>query len=151
LETKITQRHQILKAKFHSKLESNPLIDVNNLSDREIAKISGAASLADKFRDPKFREWFLDQGHLKAVLQSGAEASIQRLIDIVMEEDVGKDKRVTSATQVTAAKILLDANGLGSRKDVEEKFRDRDVNNMTEAELIDYIEKRTKKKPTLVK
>ena len=134
------------KAKFWRTVANNPLYPKpEELSLVAIARAAGQPSLAgSRLKDEDTYAWFMDNKHNKDMLEAGSEYAIGRLIDIILDPEAGPREAVTTANQVAAAKILLDMAGYSPQKSDKVVFKDKEIGDLDEDQLEDFIRKRTK-------
>ena len=113
--------------------------DPHKLTNIQIARLAGDASLTTYLADPIFYDWFMNEKSEQDLLKSGAEGAIRCLIDIIS----GAQEVKSATAQVTAAKILLDMAGYGPNKTKEIVYKDQEIGKMSEDELKDYIQKQS--------
>jgi hypothetical protein len=129
-----------LKAKLYSILVNNPMLRVESLTPGKIAALTGSVAVKSWMENPEFCSWLANKNHTKEMLDSGAEVAIERLIEIVQEREVGPSKAINAGAQVNAAKLLLEFSGLRPPSHRVVEYKDKDVADMDEAELRQYIE-----------
>ena len=135
---------KLAKARLHKKVEDNPLLNLEAMSDDEISHIVGDASVKMWLKDKAFRDWFLDDKTLEVILQVGAEEAIKKLIQIVTETNVGPREAVSSSSQVAAAKLLMEFAGMKPATKTEHTVTANELPN-DEKQLRKYIEDNSKK------
>ena len=138
------------KSKFWQRATNNPLIqDLDNPRIFDVKRISGTDKVEAWFKDPEFKEWFLDQDSNKALIDAGCEAAIHKLMYIIDLEgplEVGPKMETTSAAQVKACENMLRLGGFEPPKvAAKERFLDVDIENMDAAKLDTYIANQTQK------
>lgn len=136
------QKH--LKAKFWTKVKDNPLIDPTRMSDSDVADLLSNAEVKLWLANAEFRNWWFDDKALQDLITLGAEEAIIRLIQIVQETNIGPREPVSAASQVAAAKILLDFAGLAPVKKTEHTVKADQLPNDEKA-LREYIESNARK------
>lgn len=132
------------KAKFWQRIKNNPLYNLNTISNAEIAELAGDSDLKVQLANPKFKDWFMDQDSNKSLLESGAETAIQKLIEIVSygAADMGNGKLVKAGEQIKAAEIILKMAGYEPVKHKQIAYSDKDINEMDERQLEEFIKSR---------
>lgn len=141
---------RLAKSKFWQRATNNPLIqDLDNPRIFDVKRFSGTDKVEGWFKDPEFKEWFLDQDSNKALIASGCEMAIEKLMYIIELEgadEVGPKMETTSAAQVKACENMLRLGGFEPPKTVaKERFMDKDVEDMTPAQLEIFIANSTQK------
>ena len=147
---KPSKAQRLAKSKFWQRAANNPLIaDLDNPKLFEVERLSGTKSVRGWFEDKEFKDWFLDQDSNKSLIASGCELAIEKLIYILELEgplEVGPKMETTSAAQVKAAENMLRLGGFEPPKTVsKERFMDKDVEEMTPAQLETFIANNTQK------
>ena len=143
--TRYDKKFKLAKARFHRIAKHKPLYpDIHTLSNAVISRVASRPAIAAKLEDETFRLWFMEEKFEKDMLQAGAQYAIERLIDIVTASEVGPKADITSANQVAAAKILLDMGGFSPQKATKSEYKDREIGDLDEDQLTEYIRKRTK-------
>lgn len=132
-----TQRE--VKARFWARAAENPLIDPASLPAARIGSIAGTSSVARWFAEPGCEAWFRNRDAARHQIEAGVEVAVSRLIEILQERQVGPKEAVTSATQVSAAKLLLEYAGYAPPSRREVTFQDKTIQGMDEAQLRAYI------------
>ncbi len=143
---KYDRKLKMAKAKFWRTVVNNPLYPKpEELSLVVIARVAGQPSLANSsLTNEDTYAWFMDNKHNKDMLEAGSEYAIGRLIDIILDTDAGPKEAVTTANQVAAAKILLDMAGYSPQKSAKVEFKDKEIGDLDEDQLEEFIRKRTK-------
>ena len=104
-----TLKEKKLKAKFWSKAQENPLINVTGgtITLAQVQQIAGGGKMLDNaWSNPAFRQWFLD-------IEDG-RAKLEYLFDLgldAMEKLLLSDDPKTSSAKVNALKLLVDLTG----------------------------------------
>lgn len=147
---KPTKSQRLAKSKFWQRAANNPLIpDLDNPRIFDVERLSGTKSIRTWFEDSEFKDWFLDQDSNKSLIASGCELAIEKLIYILELEgpdEVGPKMETTSAAQVKAAENMLRLGGFEPPKTVaKERYMDKEVEDMTPAQLEAYIANSTQK------
>ena len=147
---KPTKVQRMAKSKFWQRAANNPLIpDLDNPRIFDVARLCGNKSVQAWFDDSEFKDWFLDQDSNKSLIASGCELAIEKLIYILELEgplEVGPKMETTSAAQVKAAENMLRLGGFEPPKTVaKERFMDKEVEEMTPAQLETFIANSTTK------
>jgi hypothetical protein len=145
---KILEKHRRVKTKFWAAIANNPLIDVLSLPTNQVVQKSGTAELATWLRDDEFREWFFNKNVTREALEEASEVAVATLLAICSDTDVGPKGRVTAAAQVNAAKTILEMAGYAPPKQRIIEYKDKEIGDMSEADLRDYLGKHT---PQLVR
>jgi len=129
-----------IKAKLHKLLANNPMIKIENLTPERIANLTGSRTVRAWMQDPNFRDWLANRDSNRELLESGAEAAISRLIEIIEAPEVGPSKEVRASDQISAAKTILEYSGYQPAKHKIVEYKDKDVAEMNEDELREYIQ-----------
>ena len=139
-----TKKQSEYKAKFWQRIKNNPLYNLNTVTNADIAELAGDSDLKVQLTNPKFKDWFMDQASNKSLLESGAETAISKLIEIVSygAADMGNGKIVKAGEQIKAAEIILKMAGYEPVKHQKVEYSDKDINQMSEAQLADFIKSR---------
>ena len=125
-----------LYARFKDKLDWSVLDGI------KLQTLTGSRSVAKWWDDDEqFRDWVQEKDTVDLMLKSSAEISIDRLRDIVLEDSVGPTGRVTAASQVAAARLLLEFAGYAPASHKVIEYRDKEIEKMSEVELRDYVRK----------
>lgn len=121
-------------------------INFAELTAVQIQTLTGCRSIQAWFENPSFVDWFLNKDHTRQLIEAGSEIALKRLIEILecTGEQVGPRGEVTAAAQVQAAKTLLELSEYAPTKRREIIFKDKDINDMNEDELRDFIQARAK-------
>jgi hypothetical protein len=137
---KPTAPQRKLKARLYNILANNPMVRIESLTPSKVALLTGSEASKTWMQNPEFCAWLANKSHSKELLESGAEAAIERLIEIVEERDVGPAASVNAGAQVNAAKLLLEYSGLRPPSHRVIEYKDKDVADMDEGELRQFIE-----------
>ncbi len=128
-----------VKARFWARANENPLIDPTILTAARIAGIAACQSVVRWFDEPGFEAWFRNKDAARHQIEAGVEIAVSRLVEILQERQVGPKEAVTSATQVSAAKLLLEYAGYAPASRREVVFQDKTIQGMDEGQLRAYI------------
>lgn len=138
----ITHKHRTAKARFWRTLATKPFVsDPKSLPLGEICKYSGSQSVRTWIKDDEWADWFFNEDSAKQLIEAGIEVAVQSLIDICTAD---RDKTLTGAAQVNAAKALLEFGGYAPPKTKVVEYADKSIANLSEEELTEYIAKKTK-------
>lgn len=130
--------------KFKSKLyQQYPQIDVDKLSPGQLVSLTKNRSLMGWLADPDFREWLANKDYTRQLLIAGAEVAVKRLWQILECDNVGPRGEVTAAAQVNAAKLMLEYAGYNPPTRKEVIYKDKDIAQMDEQQLRDFIQNNT--------
>jgi hypothetical protein len=110
----------------------------------QIQALTGNRSVQSWYEDPEFVAWFLAKDSTKVMIDYGVEVAVRELIAILDEPEMGPRSPVTAAAKVAAAKTLLEMSDLAPTKKREIIFRDKDISEMDEAELREFIQSKNK-------
>lgn len=143
-----TKEQRQSKARFWTRIKNNPLYNLKTVTNADIADLAGDSDLKVQLANPGFRDWFMDEDANKSLLESGAETAIKKLIEIVSygSADMGNGKLVKAGEQLKAAEIILKMAGYEPIKHRKVEFSDKDINDMDERQLEEFIKSR---KPTV--
>jgi len=131
----------LAKSRFWMSIKDNPMLDPENLTISDICRMSGTNSVKSWLSKPEFRGWFFNQNLAKQKIQAAAELAVDALIGIVTQCPEPK----TMSAQVKAATILLEYGGYAPPKNKVVVYRDKEIGEMGEEELREFIKSGTKK------
>lgn len=131
------------KARFWKTVSNNPMYpNPADLAHVVMAQAAGMPTLAGKLSEEGFKDWFLNNQHNKELMEVGAGYAIEKLIDILQDSDVGEKGAASVNNQVASAKILLEMAGYGPSKNKTVEYKDKEIGNMDEEELEDFLRKK---------
>lgn len=142
-----SQLQREIKARFWARAKDNPLVDPASLSHQQAALIAQHTSLPQWLSSPEFAAWFFNKDSARHRLEAGVEVAIERLVEIVRSRDVGPKGEVTAASQVNAAKLLLEFAGYAPPSRKEVIFKDKDILEMDEQKLRAFIDTSVRQLP----
>lgn len=140
-----TKPQAMAKSRFWSSVQGNPLLSPESLPAAKVAQLAGNQQVREWFIDLEFRDWFLNKDATRQLLESAVEPTIKRLLSIIECTEVGPKGEVTAASQVNAAKLILEFAGYAPPKQRIVEYRDKEIASMDEAELVSYIQKNSTK------
>ena len=144
----LTDKHRKCKSRFWQEANENPLVQPTKIPAQRAAQMAGNQQLVEWLRNPEFRDWFYNKNSAKQALEAATEIAISRLVEILECKEVGPKGEVTAASQVNAAKLILEYAGYAPPKQRVIEYRDKGVSEMNEEQLEEFIQEST---PKLVK
>jgi len=133
------------QAKFKAKLYAeHPTVNPAALTPQQLQTLTGNRSVVRWCQEEGFLDWLAEKDTVKRLLEAGAETAVKRLLDIIADDSVGPQGRVTAASQVAAAKLILEFAGFSPPNHKIVEYRDKDINEMSAKELRDFVTKNLK-------
>lgn len=131
--------HQRLKAQFWARFESSPFADAASISLSTVQEKVSDPRLRNYWALPGFKEWFLNKDEARERLEYLFSKALDAA-EVVLED---LDPKSFSA-KVNLIKLLAELTGRlqtrGGGKD--EKFSDSAINDMSEAELKKWLNRK---------
>lgn len=133
------------QAKFKAKLyAAHPNCNPLELTPQQLQTMTGNRSVVRWCTEEGFLEWLAEKDTVKRLLDAASETAVKRLLDIVAEDSIGPQGRVTAASQVAAAKLILEFAGFSPPNHKIVEYRDKDINEMSAKELREFVNKNLK-------
>lgn len=134
------EEQRLVKARFWELVNESPALDAASMSSEAMCQLCGGAKLRGWLQRPEFRSWFFNQNLAKQKLQAAAEGAIDTLVTVMADDDPR-----TASSRVKAAETVLKYAGYEPPKQTRLELADKEVQNMDEDELREYIDKSLKK------
>ena len=133
------------QAKYKAKLHAeHKQLDWATLDGKGLQTLTGNRSVQGWWADEEFRDWLKEQNTDKLLIAATTVDAIERLRAIILEDDVGPGGKVTAASQVAAARIIMEFAGLAPATHKVVEYKDKDIEKMNEIELKEFIAKNVK-------
>lgn len=123
------------KAQFWEAVRNSPVLQAEDMSESQIISITGKASwMREWLRHSEFRAWFFNQHHTKLKIMAAAEVAVDTLVEIL-----GDDSPKSLGHRVRAAQTILHLAGMEPPKVKKVEFADKEVNDMNEEQLEQFL------------
>jgi hypothetical protein len=127
------------KAQFWQTVAGNSLLDPCSMSVAAISRAAGSDSVGGWMPDPEFAAWFLNKDYAKMSIGALTEVAVEKLEDILSDPDQ------KASHILAAAKMVFENTGFAPAKSTIVKYRDADIEKMSESELDKFIADRNLK------
>ncbi len=124
-----------VKARFWSRFEPGPLLTYNNITPELVIKLTGVTSITQNWYKPGFKAWFLNKDEAREKLEYLFMKSLDAAEQIITNEELQPSARVNMI------KIIAELAAKFPTKK-EEKYADKDINDMNESELKAYLDRK---------
>jgi hypothetical protein len=127
------------KAAFWGKAHQNPQINPDNITLATVDSILADSRLKRWWGRPGFKEWFTNKDEWVQKLEYAIQVGVDRMIQLFSESD----PKLASA-QVRAFEVLARLANREPARVKEVKLLDRDIQDMDQKTLNEYIERNLK-------
>lgn len=122
------------KARFWTRFRPGPLTPSDNITMATALEVTGSAQIRKWWNEPGFVEWFENKDEererLKYLFHKGLD-TIENILD---------NPEANANAKANLIKMLAEMNGFLGKKPVE-KFADDSINQMSEAQLKEFLNK----------
>lgn len=130
-----TKAQAKLKAKFWTRFQPGPMQSSDNITLSVAMDVTSNTSLEKYWREPGFRDWFLNNQEERERLRYLFNKSLDAV------ENILDNPEANANAKANLVKLLAEMTGHLSKKPVE-KFSDESINRMSEHELKTFLSKK---------
>jgi len=132
------KEHQKLKAQFWARFSASPFADMDNVTLSQVLEKVQDARLRKWWSVTGFKEWFTNRDEHRERLEYLFDLGMSRAESILMQDDPK-----SAGAQVNLIKLIGELTGrISGRGSKDEKFSEAKINNMSEADIQKFLEKK---------